>query len=124
MYASASSIADDLKAGASFDSLAARYNTDPAADKHGDLGWLRIAELPQFFKDTLAQMKPGDVSPVFRESSGFRIVKLMERDAERPYRFEEVKSDIKRLYDQQKFGETYDAYIAELRKKFPVDMRI
>jgi peptidyl-prolyl cis-trans isomerase SurA len=124
VYASASSIADDLKAGVSFDSLATRYNTDPAADKHGDLGWLRVGELPQFFKDTLAQMKPGEVSPVFRESSGFRIVKLMERDVERPYRFEEVKSDIKRLYDQQKFGETYDAYIAELRKKFPVDMRI
>lgn len=124
VFASANEIADDIKSGASFDSLAARYNTDPAADRKGDLGWLRVAELPQFFKDTLAQMKPGDVSPVFRESSGFRIVKLVERDPERPYRFDEVKSEIKRLYDQQQFSQNYQTYITELRKKFPVDMRI
>ena len=39
--------------GASFDSLAARYNTDPAADKAGDLGWLRVEELPDFFQEVL-----------------------------------------------------------------------
>ena len=120
----ANSIYEDLRKGESFDSLATRYNTDPAATKNGDLGWLRVAELPEFFRDVLADLKPGDVSQVMRETAGFRIVKLIERDAERPYEFAEIKEDIKRLYDQQMFSKTYEDYIADLRKKFPVEMRI
>jgi peptidyl-prolyl cis-trans isomerase SurA len=124
VFASANAIHADLKAAASFDSLAARYNTDPAAGTDGDLGWLRVAELPPFFREVLGDMKPGDVSPVFRESTGFRIVKLVERDAERAYEFTEIKDDLRRLYDQERFGANYDAYVAGLRKKFSVDIRI
>jgi peptidyl-prolyl cis-trans isomerase SurA len=123
VFASANTIHDEIKAGASFDSLAARYNTDPAADKYGDLGWLRVSELPQFFRDVLADMKPGDVSPVLRESSGFRIVELIDREAERPYTYTEIIDDLTRLYEQDRFGNTYQAYIDELRKKFNVDIR-
>lgn len=124
VFKSATAIYEDIRQGVPFDSLATRYNTDPAADKHGDLGWLRVAELPQFFRDVLAGMKPDDVSQVLRETAGFRIVKLVERDAARPYEFSEIKDDLKRLYDQQKFASSYDEYIAELRKKFPVEMRM
>jgi peptidyl-prolyl cis-trans isomerase SurA len=124
VFASANRIYEDLKAGASFDSLAARYNTDPAAGKDGDLGWLRVSELPQFFRDVLGDMQAGEVSPVFRESTGFRIVELVERDAERAYEFSEIENDLRRLYDQERFGANYDAYVAGLRKKFSVDIRI
>lgn len=124
VFASANTIYEELKAGASFDSLAARYNTDPAADKYGDLGWLRVSELPQFFRDVLTGMNPGDVSQVLRESSGFRIVKLVEREAERPYEFVEIVDDLTTLYQQDRFGNNYQAYIDDLRKKFNVDIRI
>jgi peptidyl-prolyl cis-trans isomerase SurA len=85
VFVSATQIHTDLMAGASFDSLAARYNTDPAADKTGDQGWLRVSELPDFFQEVLTNLKDGDTSQVLRESTGFRIVKLMERDPARPY---------------------------------------
>jgi peptidyl-prolyl cis-trans isomerase SurA len=124
VFASATRIHNDLAAGASFDSLAARYNTDPAADKTGDLGWLRVEELPDFFQEVLANLKPGDVSQVLRESTGFRIVKLVERDASRPYDYAEIKEDLKRLYEQERFGKSYETYVQELRKKFPVEVRI
>ena len=124
VFASANQIYDEVKAGAPFDSLAARYNTDPAADKYGDLGWLRVSELPQFFQDVLADMKPDDVSPVLRESSGFRIVKLLGREESRPYKYTEIIDDLTRLYQQDRFGNTYQAYVDELRKKFNIDIRI
>jgi peptidyl-prolyl cis-trans isomerase SurA len=123
VFKAANSIYEDIKKGASFDSLATRYNTDPAGGKNGDLGWLRVEQLPEFFRDVLAQMKPGDVSQVLRESAGFRIVKLLEREAPRPYEFSEIKDDLKKLYEQDRFSKSYDGYIAGLRKKFPVDMR-
>ncbi len=124
VFGTVNTIWEDLNKGASFDSLAARYNTDPAADKYGDLGWLRVSELPQFFRDVLSNMNPGQVSQVLRESSGFRIVKLVERDAERPYEFTEIIDDLTRLYDQERFGNNYQSYIDELRRKFNVEVRI
>ncbi len=124
VFASANQIHKDLSAGVSFDSLAARYNTDPAADKSGDRGGLRVSEIPEFFRDVLANLKPGDVSQVLRESTGFRIVKLVEREEARPYDFPEIKDDLKRYYEQERFGKTYETYVQELRKKFPVEVRI
>ena len=123
VFATANQIHTDLVAGASFDSLAARYNTDPAADKHGDLGWLKVSELPEFFRDVLSNLKPGDISQVTRESTGFRIVQLVQRDAERPYEFTEIENELKGYYEQQRFGSSYEEYVKELRKKFSVEMR-
>lgn len=123
VFATANKVHADLVAGASFDSLAARYNTDPAADKTGDLGWLRVSELPEFFRDVLSNLKPGDISQVTRESTGFRIVQLLARDAERPYEFSEIQSELKQYYSQQSFGSSYDEYVKDLRKKFSVEMR-
>ena len=123
VFKSANFIHEELKRGVSFDSLATRYNTDPAAGQNGDLGWVRVGELPQFFQDVLKEMKPGDVSQVLRESSGFRIVKMIDRDAARPYQYAEVRDEVKRLYDQERFSNNYESYLAELRKKFHVEIR-
>ncbi len=123
VFKTANFIHDELGRGASFDSLAARYNTDPAAGKTGDLGWVRVGELPQFFQDVLKDMTPGQTSQVLRESSGFRIVKLVEIEPARPYEFEEVRDEVKRLYEQERFANTYDSYLADLRKKFHVEIR-
>lgn len=123
VFKTANFVYEDLKAGASFDSLANRYNTDPAAGQNGDLGWVRVGELPQFFQDVLKGMNPGDLSQVLRESAGFRIVKLLEREAARPYEYAEVREEVKRLYEQERFANTYDTYLADLRKKFHVEIR-
>ena len=123
VFGTANKIHADLMAGASFDSLAARYNTDPAADKKGDLGWLKVSELPDFFRDVLSNLKPGEISQVTRESTGFRIVQLVERDPERPYEYAEIKDELKQYYAQQSFGSSYDQYVKDLRKKFSVEMR-
>ena len=123
VFKTANFVYDELKGGASFDSLAARYNTDPAAGPYGNLGWVRVSELPQFFQDVLKDMKPGDVSQVLRESSGFRIVKLLEVEAARPYEFAEVREEVKRLYEQERFSSSYESYLADLRKKFHVEIR-
>lgn len=123
VYESATAIYRELLAGASFDSLAGRYNTDPTTDAFGDLGWLKVADLPDFFRDVLAEMTPGDISQVLRESSGFRIVKLEAREGERPYEYAEIVGELRRLYQQEFMGNTYADYIAELRKKFTVDLK-
>ena len=68
-------------------------------------------------------MKPGDISQVLRESAGFRIVKLVEREEERPYKYEEIKTELRNLYNNEKMETTYSEYLTGLREKFSVELR-
>jgi peptidyl-prolyl cis-trans isomerase SurA len=120
LYARTASIREQIEQGASFEEMADQYSTDPNASEGGDLGWLKTADLPEFFQDVLAGMEPGDISQVLRESAGFRIVKLVERQAPRPYEYDEIKQELLRLYEQEKMGEIYAEYVADLRDRFTV----
>lgn len=120
VYAKTTAIRDELEKGASFETLADLHSSDPNAKEGGDLGWLKVGDLPAFFQDVLAGMQPGDISQVLRESTGFRIVKLMDRQEPRPYTFEEIKPELRRLYEQEKLETLYEAYVDSLRGKFTV----
>jgi len=63
-----------------FDSLAKEYSKDPGSkDKGGDLGWHSGDTIPPLFMNVLQNMKPGQISAVLRSSSGFHILKLLEK---------------------------------------------
>jgi peptidyl-prolyl cis-trans isomerase SurA len=59
-----------------FGAAAIRYSDASDALEGGDLGWRRLDEIPPAFADTIASMKPGDVSPALRGPTGFHILKL------------------------------------------------
>jgi peptidyl-prolyl cis-trans isomerase SurA len=124
VFTRASTIHAMLVAGAPFDSTAMTYSDDTAtASSGGDLGWLRVADLPEFFREVLATMDEGDISQVLREPTGFRIVELVETEDERPYVFEEVQDDLRKLAEQEKLAAAYDDYMIGLRSEFYVDVR-
>ena len=66
-----------IKGGMDFNAAAIRYSDAPDALEGGDLGWRRLDEIPPAFADTIASMKPGDVSPALRGPTGFHILKLV-----------------------------------------------
>jgi peptidyl-prolyl cis-trans isomerase SurA len=124
VFALAEDVHRQLTEGAPFDSMAIRYSTDDAtAPEGGDLGWLRVRDLPDFFRDVLKDMKVGNFSPVLREPSGFRIVKLLEYEGARPYTFAEVREELRQVLVQDKMEETYDSYLEGLKSEFYVDLR-
>ncbi|UCG52621.1 MAG: peptidylprolyl isomerase [Candidatus Latescibacterota bacterium] len=124
VFERANEVHTQLLEGAPFDSMAVRYSSDQAtAAQGGDLGWLRANELPDFFREVLREMEEGEISQVLREPTGFRIVKLLEREASRPYTFDEVREELKKLIEQEKVAETYDEYLRGLRNEFYVDVR-
>lgn len=124
VFKKATAVREQLASGAPFDSLAKAVSTDPSASDGGDLGWIKVADLPAFFQNVLSSLKAGDLSPVLRESTGFRIVKLLGREAERPYTFSEIHDQLEKLYRQSQMASVYDDYIAKLRKKFTVDIKV
>jgi peptidyl-prolyl cis-trans isomerase SurA len=124
VFRRAGSIRERLLAGEPFDSVAVRYSDDPgSASNGGDLGWLRLEDLPDFFRDVLVNMNEGDISPVLRESTGFRIVRLLGRQESRTYTFDEVRDQLKQVLEQEKMGGVLQDYVDGLRNQFYVDVR-
>src|SRR6202522_2491778 len=71
-----------LRHGDDFSTLARRMSSDPSADNGGDLGAVKPEDLRAELRDALAQLRPGQVSPVIRIPTGYAILQLaVEEDA-------------------------------------------
>jgi len=124
VFETAEDVRRRLIAGEPFDSMAVRYSTDASsAPAGGDLGWLRVSDLPEFFREVLKDLTSGDVSQVLREPSGFRIVKLLEREEARPYTFDEVRDELKQAMEEEALDKMYNSYLDKLRTEFYVEVR-
>ena len=125
VFKRASEVHAEVMAGADFSEMAKKHSDDPGtASSGGDLGWLKQDDLPEFFRDVLETMVVGDVSQVLREPSGFRIVKLLEQEDARPFTFDEVKDELRKVVQEKKIADMYDSYITGLRDEFYVEIRV
>jgi peptidyl-prolyl cis-trans isomerase SurA len=77
-------IETELKAGADFSELAAKYSEDPASAKRGgDLGFTKRGDFVKEFEEKAFSMQPGEVSDIVETQFGFHIISLDERRGER-----------------------------------------
>ena len=75
---SAERLFEQLRAGASFRSLARQFSESATAAGGGDLGWIQEGQLPEEIDKALGQMRPGMLSRPIRTLSGFHILLLRE----------------------------------------------
>jgi peptidyl-prolyl cis-trans isomerase SurA len=64
------------KGGEDFAKLAVAFSNSQTALDGGRLGWRKGGELPTFLADTIAKLKPGEVSELLRTPTGFHIIRL------------------------------------------------
>ncbi len=98
-----SDLRDKIIAGESIEKLARANSQDPeSAGKGGDLGWKMLAEMDPYFAGFINNMHSiGQVSPVFKSSMGYHVVKLMGR---RPITYEKVERLILfKLYNESMY---------------------
>jgi peptidyl-prolyl cis-trans isomerase SurA len=69
----------ELKGGADFAQISAAYSDAQNALQGGVLGWRSEAKLPSLYVTAAKDLKPGEVTPVLKSSSGFHIVKLLDK---------------------------------------------
>lgn len=67
-----------LKQGQNFSQVAVAESQSQEALQGGDLGWRKLAELPDPFIPYVKSMQPGDVAGPIRTANGFHIIKLVE----------------------------------------------
>jgi len=126
--ARAAELADSLRTavinGADFAELAAKYSDDSGSrDKGGVVGEVPLENLPKDFVDMIKDVAPGEVAPVIEDKKGFRIIKVLGRNSERVYSFEESRDELRKLIKQQKLKKKYDNYIAKLKRLYHVEVK-
>lgn len=114
----------EAQSGKDFAELARKYSDDPAAKKNGgDLGTFRKGDVLPEFEESLAKMKPGDVSDLIYTSTGLHIIKLEARIPGAPRPFDEVKGEVEDLLYRKKSEERFNQWVADLRKSAAIDIR-
>ncbi len=75
----ANDIYQKLQSGSEFSQMAITYSNDQAALQGGDIGWRKLAQLPELFGNQMANLAVGQVSKPFRSGAGFHILKNIEQ---------------------------------------------
>jgi peptidyl-prolyl cis-trans isomerase SurA len=68
-----------LQDGADFSQLALTHSNDQSALQGGDLGWRKLAQLPELFGNVMGNLKTGEVSRPFRSGAGYHLLKNYEQ---------------------------------------------
>jgi peptidyl-prolyl cis-trans isomerase SurA len=73
----AEQVLQQLKSGGDFAKIAATYSDSTDALTGGELGWRNQDRVPELFLRAVANLQPGEVSPIVRSANGFHILKLV-----------------------------------------------
>ena len=75
---SAQNILEKLDQGQKFSTLSINFSDANNALEGGDLGWLKLAQMPALLTPYVEKMIAGQVSKIIQSPSGFHIIKLFE----------------------------------------------
>ena len=79
VLANAEKILEQLKSGGSFVAYARQYSQSSSASVGGDLGWIRLAQLPPELATPAAQMAPGQLVGPIELAAGFSLLYLIDK---------------------------------------------
>jgi peptidyl-prolyl cis-trans isomerase SurA len=120
----AAGVLKQARAGKDFAELARTYSNDPAAAKDGgDLGTFKKADMLPEIGDSVAAMKPGDISELVLSQAGLHIIKLEERSQSAGKALSEVKPEIEEYLYKKKADERFAQWVKDLRASVPIEIR-
>ena len=80
----------ELREGADFAATATEHSSAPTADGGGDLGWRKESRIPRRFAEDVVDLQIGAVADPVEDSSGFHIVKMIDRRGASQQRVEQT----------------------------------
>jgi peptidyl-prolyl cis-trans isomerase C len=113
----AKAIAEQIKGGADFATLAKEKSKDPGAAEGGDLGFFTKDQMVPEFADVAFKMYPGQVSNPVKTQFGWHIIKLEDKRQKPIPEFEKVKDQIETFLTRKAQTE----YVAKLRQDAKIE---
>ena len=121
----AASLVQKARAGEDFAKLAREHSEDAATRKEGgDLGWFGRGALPSAVEEIVFNMEPGEVRGPIRAERGFHVLKLVDKKDEQVRPLAEVKEQLRTALFTQEMEKQTKNWLAELRKKAHIDVRL
>lgn len=109
-----------------FEKAALEYSDDPAKKGNlGNLGWIEVATFQdKSFLKVSQSLKTGEISQSFETNFGFHIIKLNDKRDQRKLTLKEDWQSIESMALRQKQFKEMEKWIAQIRSKFYVDIRL
>ncbi len=119
----ADSIADRLRAGADFATLAKADSSGPTAAQGGDLGDYKRGVLPKVMEDATFSLKPGQWTQPIRTRQGWLILEVTQHQDAGLQPLSAVQDQIQEAVGMQKMQPALRAYLTQLRNQAYITIR-
>ena len=87
-------VQEELKNGASFESLVRDFSTSPSKGTGGDLGWVEKGLLLSAIEESALRLQPEEVSDVIETDKDYILIQLIGSEVEGVMPFDAVKNEI------------------------------
>ncbi len=112
-----------LKKGEKFEEIAKKESMDKGSAKNGgDLGYFARGQMVPEFEKAAAALKPGEISKPVKSNYGFHIIKVTDKKAGPVIEYDRIKDLISQKLSGERQKESFDKYIADLRKTYTVEI--
>ena len=108
--------AERIAAGEAFEAVAAEISVI-APEQGGDIGWVHASSLASWMAELVANLQPGEVSPVNRQAFGCNLLKLVEKQAFERITYEMAQPQLFREIQQMMIEAEFVTWMEELRER-------
>jgi len=123
--ATAGKLLERAKAGEDFAKLAREHSEDAATRAEGgDLGTFGKDMLPKPIEEIVFSMRVGEVRGPVRADRGFHVIKQVERKVKDAKPHAQMREELRKQLRQKDMERQTKSYLADLRKKTLVDVRL
>ena len=106
-----------IQHGEDFGQLARDHSEGAYAQEGGLMDWVHPGELLPELDAVLFQLPAGELSEPIQSRLGFHLVKIVERRSRSAEQVVESRERLEQQLYQQKFGELFEAWLADLQAK-------
>ena len=119
----ANALADRIRKGESFDSVARAASDDPSAKTTGgDMSYFTRDRIMPEFADVAFKLKVGEVSPPVRTQFGFHLIKATDHQPAHHATFDEAKGQITTYLENEKRQAAVAELVKSLREKASIEV--
>ena len=111
-------VIERLKKGEDFNKIAGEVSEDPSGKANGgDLGYFSKEQMVPEFSDTAFKLEKGQISEPVKTEFGWHVIKVEDKRAKAPPKFEEIKPQIERYV----VGKAQSELVMSLRKDAKIE---
>jgi len=111
--------------GEDFGELAREFSDDTATAKNGGrLGVLKRGELAPDIEKAILRLSPGEHSPPFRSEVGYHLFELESKETLAGEQLAQARNQIRDILFKQKYEVRLNEWLAEIRGKAIIEMRL